>query len=123
MQDARKDSICLGRNEMSWANGCYGTIRYSFVEERPHTGLYHQIRRHLNRLALPVVDETVHEDESHNCLRLERTRISRLMLDASRLWVRHLFAGDWEIQAPLPGEFHAALRLSGWTFFLALENL
>ena len=123
MQDARTDFRCLGRIEMSWENERFATSRYSFVEARPHTGRYHQIRRHLNHLGWPVVGDTVHGDGTHNRLWRERVGIYRLMLHASRLRFRHPFAGDLEIQAPLPGEFHTALGISGWAFYQPVENL
>lgn len=109
-QDARTDFRCLARIELPWANERYPTSRYSFIEASPHTGRYHQIRRHLNHLGWPVVGDSVHGDGTHNRLWRERAGISRLMLHASRLRFCHPVSGEIEIFAALPQEFEVALR-------------
>lgn len=44
----------------------FPTSRYSMVEVRPLTGRYHQIRRHMARIAHPLIGDAEHGDSRHN---------------------------------------------------------
>ena len=79
------------------------TARYSLVEARPETGRFHQIRRHLARLAHPLVGDTVHGDSHHN-------RFFRTQLDLPGLWLK---AKELEFKHPKTGEL--VRILSPWS--------
>jgi tRNA pseudouridine65 synthase len=65
----------------------YPTARYSLVMARPHTGRWHQIRRHFARISHPVLGDATHGDSKHNqffrtylgyrglCLRAQETAL------------------------------------------------
>jgi tRNA pseudouridine65 synthase len=83
------------RVELPFAVGKrHATARYSFVEARPETGRFHQVRRHLARLAHPLVGDRVHGDSHHN-------RFFRETLDAPGLWLK---AKAVEFTHPVSGE-------------------
>jgi tRNA pseudouridine65 synthase len=65
------------------------TARYSLVEARPETGRFHQVRRHMARLAHPLAGDCVHGDSHHN--RFFRTELASpgLWLKAKSIEFRH----------------------------------
>lgn len=65
--------------------GKYSTSRYSWLEVQPHTGRFHQIRRHMNRVAHPVIGDATHGDSRHNLFFRETLKISGLCLRSVRL--------------------------------------
>jgi|SRR6185312_2650031 len=65
--------------------GKYPTSRYSWLEVEPHTGRFHQIRRHMNRISHPVIGDATHGDSRHNLFFRETLKISGLCLRAIRL--------------------------------------
>lgn len=76
----------LARIEFDVAVGKkFKTARYSLLEVHPHTGRYHQIRRHFNRISSPVVGDTDHGDSHHNRFFREQLDIQGLCLRAWEL--------------------------------------
>ncbi len=72
----------------------YLTARYSLIEAHPETGRYHQIRRHLARLAHPLVGDSEHGDSHHNTY-------FRNILGEPGLWLK---AKVVEFHNPVTGE-------------------
>lgn len=71
-----------GRVELPYAVGRrHATSRYSLVDVYPRTGRFHQIRRHMARIAHPVVGDSTHGDSYHN-------RFFRETLGLPGLWLR-----------------------------------
>ncbi len=68
--------------------------RYSFVEARPVTGRFHQIRRHFNRISHPLVGDAVHGDSHHNRFFRESLGIQGLCLKAHTLEFSHPWSGQ-----------------------------
>ncbi|QEG23631.1 pseudouridine synthase [Mariniblastus fucicola] len=88
---ARKDkpaqsAITEYRTLESWtvpfSAGKYPQSRYSLVEARPLTGRKHQLRRHFNHMANPIVGDTTYGDRRHNRLFREQFGVMRLLLVA-----------------------------------------
>ena len=80
----------LKRLELPHAVGKkFPTARYSLMEIQPHTGRYHQIRRHFNRISNPLIGDAVHGDSHHNRFFRETMEISGLCLKATRLEIPH----------------------------------
>ena len=76
------------------------SARYSLVEAFPETGRFHQVRRHLARLAHPLAGDCVHGDSHHN-------RFFRTELAAPGLWLK---AMALEVEHPKNGrqmKFHS----------------
>ena len=81
-------------------------LTVSIVEATPHTGRYHQIRRHLHEAGHPILGDYLYGDIEHNNGVAEQTGIPRMMLLASELHFNHPETDlPIEIKAPLPAEF------------------
>ncbi len=89
--------------------------RYSLVEAVPHTGRYHQIRRHLKHLQHPIVGDTTHGDGKENRLFRERFGLMRLALHALALRLPHPVSGALlELYAPLPPDLAEPFSAMGF---------
>jgi tRNA pseudouridine65 synthase len=90
------------RIELPFAVGKrYATSRYSLVEVRPRTGRWHQIRRHFDRIAHPLLGDIEHGDSHHNRFFRDHLGVSGLCLRATRLSFRHPWTGE-EINIDAP---------------------
>jgi len=112
--DAETEFSCIAQITLPWANEKFPQSRYSYMEARPKTGRYHQIRRHLRHLSWPIVGDTKHGDGTHNQLWRDHMGIRRLMLHASELKVKHPSGQLLHLKAPQPSEFEKALALRDW---------
>jgi tRNA pseudouridine65 synthase len=93
-----------------YSTGKYPHSRYSHVRIRPLTGRRHQIRRHFNHMAYPVIGDTTHGDRRHNRLFREQFGIQRLLLVARRLTIEHPLTGvALTITAGLGRDFEAVI--------------
>lgn len=75
--------------ELPVAGPQFPTTRCSLVDVRPQTGRFHQIRRHLNYAAHPVIGDSSHGDSRQNRVFREHLQVSRLMLAAVELAFPH----------------------------------
>jgi tRNA pseudouridine65 synthase len=112
--DAETEFQCLQQIILPWANEKFPQSRYSYLKAIPHTGRYHQIRRHLRHLGWPIAGDTKHGDGTHNQLWRDHMGVNRLLLHASSLTIKHPEGHNLTIEAPLPDEFYKALALDGW---------
>lgn len=88
--------------EFPQAVGRYPTARYSLVEVRPTTGRWHQIRRHFDRIAHPLLGDVEHGDSHHNRFFRDELRIRGLCLRAEALAFDDPWSGELvEIRAPV----------------------
>lgn len=93
-----------------FSTGKYSSSRYSLVSVAPKTGRKHQIRRHFNHMAWPIIGDTSHGDRRHNRLFRERFDSHRLMLVARSLTFDHPISGDRiTVEAGLGDQFNAAI--------------
>lgn len=67
----------------------YPTSRYTWVKVEPETGRWHQIRRHFDRIAHPLVGDIEHGDTYHNRFFRDTLKISGLCLKAQTLEFIH----------------------------------
>lgn len=82
------------------------TLEVSVVEAAPHTGRFHQIRRHLAENDFPIVGDYLYGDIDHNDSVADKNGISRMMLMSTELsFVHPMTAKDTLITAPLSDEF------------------
>lgn len=79
----------LERFELPWRSDRYPTSRVSLLELHPLTGRWHQIRRHLNRIAHPILGDTSHGDNTQNRFFRGQFGLQRLMLTATELVFVH----------------------------------
>lgn len=93
-----------------FSTGKYPTSRYALVTAKPLTGRKHQLRRHFNHMAHPIVGDTTYGDRRHNRLFRERLGIGRLLLVARELTFKHpVDKRTLTINAPLGDEFQQAI--------------
>ncbi len=67
----------------------FPTSRYSWLDIELKTGRWHQIRRHMNRVAHPIIGDREHGDSHHNRYFREQLNISRLCLRAVKIEFHH----------------------------------
>lgn len=67
----------------------FPTARYSWVEAKPLTGRFHQIRRHFNRITHPLIGDAEHGDSRHNGFVRNQLGIEGLCLKATCLQFQH----------------------------------
>ena len=67
----------------------FSKARYSLMQVQPHTGRYHQIRRHFNRIIYFVIGDREHGDNRHNVFFNRILDIHGLCLHSSRLKLYH----------------------------------
>ena len=113
--EAETDFRCLSQITLPWANEKFQQSRYSYIEAKPKTGRYHQIRRHLRHLSWPIIGDTKHGDGTHNQLWRDHMSITRLLLHASELRINHPNGKRLTLFAPMPQEIERALALPGWS--------
>jgi tRNA pseudouridine65 synthase len=78
----------------------YPTARYSLVEVNPVTGRWHQIRRHFDRIAHPLLGDIEHGDSHHNRFFRDDLKIQGLCLQGSKLEFIHPWSGvEMKIEA------------------------
>lgn len=70
-------------------NANFPTSRYSLLHVELKTGRWHQIRRHMNRVAHPIVGDRSHGDSHHNRFFRDKLNINGLCLKAKTLKFPH----------------------------------
>lgn len=105
----------LATVELPVAVDRYPTSRYALVEARPLTGRTHQIRRHMNHIAHPVIGDSTHGKGVHNRYFASAWGASRLLLACIHMHIRHPVTGDAIVLNSDPGEdFHRLAGAFGW---------
>lgn len=109
-QDAITEFSMLDTWTVPFSAGKYPESRYSLIEAKPLTGRKHQLRRHFNHMAHPIVGDTTYGDRRHNRLFREQFEVHRLLLVAKRLTFKHpVTESDVEVEAAVGVEFEKAL--------------
>lgn len=127
LQEAKTYYQGLYHTEVPLAVGPYQTARYSLVALQPITGRYHQLRRHLNYLAHPIIGDSSHGDSRHNRALKDKYALNRLMLHASFIRLTQPRTNrPLLIHSPLPKDFSKllqALSINPTTYSLAFKDL
>lgn len=112
LQEARTGYLSQAYFEPPWPSERFPTSRYTLVELAPHTGRWHQLRRHLKHIAHPIVGDHRHGDSFHNHRFARDLEVSEMLLTARRLDFRHPFHQElMTIVSPLPSSFQRVLEL------------
>lgn len=115
-QAATTEYQSVARIEVPFANKRHPTSRYSLLKAWPHTGRKHQIRRHLDHIAHPIIGDTRYGDGLHNRYFRDKVRVRRLLLWASALTFTQPFTQQRiHIAAPTPNKVKRVLYEFGWT--------
>ena len=89
----------------------------TWVEARPRTGRFHQIRRHLKHLSHPIIGDSNYGKGPLNREFAKLHGLNRLALHASELHVQHPSdAQPLVFKAPLPPDLAGPLRSMGFDF-------
>jgi len=75
-------------------NSKFNTVRYSLLDIELKTGRWHQIRRHMNRVAHPILGDREHGDSHHNRFFRDQLNIEGLCLKAKRLEFFHPYTNE-----------------------------
>lgn len=93
-------------------NTKFPTSRYSLLEVRPRTGRWHQIRRHMNRVAHPIIGDREHGDSHHNRYFRDYLGINGLCLWAKALNIRHPTTGhSLDLASPVTEKWQHLAKL------------
>jgi tRNA pseudouridine65 synthase len=107
---------CLATVEWPARVSRYATSRYSLVELCPVTGRRHQLRRHMNHIAHPVIGDGRYGDLRHNRFFRSAFGCHRMLLAATAMSFRHPCTHEAiHIRAPLDSEFERLLARFGWS--------
>ncbi|MCL4165918.1 UNVERIFIED_CONTAM: hypothetical protein GTU68_049597, partial [Idotea baltica] len=94
-----------------FSTGKYPASRYSLINAMPMTGRKHQLRRHLNHMAFPILGDTTYGDRRHNRLFRETFGVDRLLLMAMQLKLSHPVTGTPVIiEAKEDADFRTAIN-------------
>lgn len=93
-------------------NDKYPWLTFTLLKVTPHTGRFHQIRRHFNRISHPLIGDTSHGDTRVNRIFKEHFAIQGLCLHAHQLE----FIDPWtqnsiQIQSPLNEKWNSILSI------------
>ncbi len=81
----------------------YKTARYSLIEIEPKTGRTHQIRKHFNKIAHPIVGDHKYGNRHHNQMFLQKFGLDYLFLQAYKLKFIHPMTQEKiNVTTPLP---------------------
>lgn len=123
-QSALTRYLRIGTVELPYPVGPYATARYSLLLLTPETGRFHQIRRHLQHIAHPVIGDKAHGDTRHNRLFDEVFGCRRLLLSSAELVFKHPYTGkNMKIRAPLDKAFSRIIGSFGWRCLLPAQIL
>ena len=113
-REARSHYRRLATTEIPVAIEGYPASRYSLVELNPQTGRKHQLRRHMQHIAHPIIGDTNYGRTRHNHYFAERFGTSRLMLAATRLTFLHPANGEsLTLRAEPDDSFRRVLAIFG----------
>jgi len=117
-QLACTEYTALARAELPLPVRPYSTSRYSLLRLKPFTGRRHQIRRHLNHIAHPVVGDVNHGDRYHNQFFRQHFDCHRLLLMAHSLEFEHpQTQQEISIAASMDEVFTRVMKGLGWAAY------
>jgi len=85
--EARTTITPIARTEVNKPLGRFPSTRLTLLVAEPHTGRYHQIRRHLAHMGHPIAGDTTHGDLRFNRYLTEHLGWEGLMLRAASMQV------------------------------------
>jgi tRNA pseudouridine65 synthase len=93
----------------------YPQSRYTLLELKPKTGRTHQLRKHCNKIAHPIIGDPKYGNRHHNHMFMEKFNTNKLFLHAYSLQFLHPISGKKIfIQAPLPLFWEETFEYQKW---------
>ncbi len=110
-QPAQTNYRLLQQFEIDLPSGGFPTSRYSLVELRPHTGRYHQLRKHMAHIRHPIIGDRPHGCNKQNKLWKEHFQLTHMLLHAESLSFELPNGQPITIKAASSPEFARAIQL------------
>lgn len=110
IQEATTDYVPKSYYEINYSSGRYPSSRYTFVHLSPHTGRFHQLRKHMAHLRHPIIGDRPHGCNKQNRLWKHELDIDTMLLHAAALSFT-LNDKVIELKADYSPQFKKALRL------------
>ncbi len=112
MQDAVTAFETLAKAEIPLPSGKHVTSRYALVKLTPHTGRFHQLRKHMAHIFHPIIGDRPHGCNKQNKLWKEKFGMTTMLLHAGEVQFEHPVSGEkMSIKAGLHREFQRVLNL------------
>ena len=84
-KDAQTDYHRLQQFEIPLSSGKYASSRYSLALLKPHTGRFHQLRKHLAHIQHPIIGDRPHGCNKQNRFWKAQFQMDKMMLHAECL--------------------------------------
>ncbi|MCC5920263.1 MAG: pseudouridylate synthase [Cyclobacteriaceae bacterium] len=110
VQTAQTMIYTLARWEIDVPLGLYTTSRFSWIRVVPHTGRYHQIRRHLSGVNHPIIGDHKHGDHRYNQFLRDIHGVKGMMLHARQISF-NMEEKDFLFKTPIPIRMIVAFHL------------
>ena len=110
-QPAITDFRLIKHFEIPVPLGKFSTSRYSLVELIPHTGRYHQLRKHMAHIFHPILGDRPHGCNKQNRLWKEKFEMTTMLLHASSLEFAFPSHNLIRIEAKRGEEFERVLEI------------
>ncbi|UKN02308.1 pseudouridine synthase [Paracrocinitomix mangrovi] len=104
---------CLQQTEVEMEVEPYPTARYSLVSLIPKTGRTHQLRKHMNKIAHPIIGDSKYGNRHHNHAFEAKFGHSRLYLHAKSITFEHPTKGTFTAMADFPEFWERDLEVLG----------
>ncbi len=112
VQDAVTTFETLAKAEIPLPFGKHVTSRYALVKLTPHTGRFHQLRKHMAHIFHPIIGDRPHGCNKQNKLWKEKFGMTTMLLHAGCLQFEHPVSSEKiKISAALQTEFKRALNI------------
>jgi len=110
-QAAQTTYQLIQKFELNIPSGKHLTSRYSLVTLTPHTGRYHQLRKHLAHIFHPIIGDRPHGCNKQNKIWKERFGMTKMLLHAEQIRFELPEYGMIDIWADKSDEFQRVIRL------------
>jgi len=110
-QAAQTTYQLIQKFELNIPSGKHLTSRYSLVTLTPHTGRYHQLRKHLAHIFHPIIGDRPHGCNKQNKIWKERFGMTKMLLHAEQIRFELPEYGMIDIWADKSDEFQRVILL------------
>jgi len=117
LQSAMTTYELINKYETPYGIGKYKTSRYSYIKLTPHTGRFHQLRKHMSHIFHPIIGDRPHGCNKQNRLWKHQIKIDTMLLHAESLSFINDSGEKIFIKAELSNSFIKAKK------FLELNNI
>jgi tRNA pseudouridine65 synthase len=123
--EVEASSFCypLAEIEKDWPVGKFKNARYGLVAVQPHSGRWHQVRRHLRDINRPILGDSVHGDTKQNRIFKEQTGSYGMMLHAAKIQLKLPWNSQLlDVTAPYEKRFYRLLSQWNWPLEVSFRD-